>query len=1032
MLQHLVGMSIRARRIVLALALALVAYGVHVAAHAKLDVFPDFVQPQVVVQTEAPGLSPEQVELLVTRPVEGVVSGVSGLESVRSQSIQGLSIVTVIFREETDPIVARQMLAEQLASVATDLPGGVKPPRLTPLTSATMDLLKIGLVSGSRTPMELRDFADWTLRPRLQAVPGVASVGIMGGEVRELQVQVDPQRLAALSLGIDDVIAAARLATGVRGAGFVETANQRVILQTDGQAATPERLGQAIVSRRGGAVVRLCDVATVTSGYEPKFGDASIQGRPGVLVKLLGQFGANTLEVTRAAEAALDAMQPLFAANDIQVYPRLHRPATFIETALHHVTLALLVGGVLVAGVLFVFLFNVRTALISLTAIPLSLLAAVIVLQWLGLTLNTITLGGLAIAIGEVVDDAIIDVENIFRRLKENRLLPAPRPAFEVVLSASLEVRSAVVYATFVVVLVFLPVVTMSGLQGRMFAPLGFAYILAILASLLVALIVTPALAIVLLPSAAGRAHAPVFLERIRRLYAGLLSRFVGHAGRVVALCAALTLLAGAGLANFGAEFLPEFREGHFVVQINLAPGTSLTEMTRVSQRLSRDLLEQVRVNGQPVIATVEVQAGRAELGEDPWGPHRGEIHVELRPDTPGPAQASAQEQIQHLCSAYPAVIAETMTFLGDRISETLTGETAPVVVSLYGDDLDVLDEQAQHVAAAVSAVPGAIAVRVAAPPGAPTVSIRLEDERLKAFGFQPVAALEAIQTAYQGVRVAQVNDDIRVHNVVVILPPSLRQAPEAIGDLLLRNDAGQCVRLRELADVTPATGRSMIAHDGGRRRQSVTCSARGRDLAGFVADAKARVARLTLPHGTYVEFGGAAEARDQAVEQLRLHALLAGGGVLLLLASVFHNLRNLAIVLANLPFAFVGGVAAVAVSGGTLSIGSIVGFVTLFGITMRNSVMMMSHFEHLVRHEGCPWNLDTVLRGAAERLVPILMTATVTGLGLLPIALGAGEVGREIEGPMAIVILGGLATSTLLNLLVLPLLALRFARIQP
>ncbi len=1027
MLQHLVSFSIRSRSVVIALAAAVMAYGIYVADHAKLDVFPDFVQPQVVVQTEAPGLSPEQVEQLVTRPIEGVVSGVMGLESVRSQSIQGLSIITVVFHEGSNIFTARQMLSEQLSSVAGNLPDGVKQPRMTPLTSATMDLLKLGLVSDKMSLMELRTFADWTLRPRLLAVPGVASVGIMGGETRQIQIQIDPARLLAFGLGIEDVVAAARKATGARGAGFIETPNQRIIVQTEGQAILPESLGAAVVTHVNGAVVRLCDVADVVVGAEPKFGDASIQGRPGVLVKLLGQYGANTLDVTRLAEAALDELKPVFEAEGITVFPRLHRPATFVETAIHHVTVALLIGGVLVSAVLFLFLFNLRSAFISITAIPLSLLTAVIVLDRLGLTLNTITLGGLAIAIGEVVDDAIIDVENIFRRLKENRRLASPRPAADVVLGASLEVRSAVVYATFVVVLVFVPVLTMSGLQGRMFAPLGVAYILAILASLLVALTVTPAMSVILLPKAAEVAIEPGFLRILKDRYSALLSRLIKHPGSILAACGAMVLLAIVMLMRFGGEFLPEFREGHFVVQITVAPGTSLTEMMRLGGRIEKQMLEDVLVDGKPVIDTVELQAGRAELGEDPWGPHRAEIHVELKPDTPGAVQASVQQQIREVLEAYPGVVSETMTFLGDRISETMTGETAPVVISIYGDDLDVLDEQARQITAAVSGVRGATDVRIASPPGAPYQYVRLERGRLMQFGFQPTEVLAAIETACQGTRVAQVYEGDRVFDVLAILAPRFRSDPESMGSLLMRNGNGGFAPLHDLADLSATTGRYAISHDGARRRQSVVCGVHGRDLAGFVGEVKRRVAELPHAPGTYVEFGGAAEERAETRAELLLHSGIAGLGIILLLATVFHSGRNLLLVLANLPFAFVGGVAAVALTGGSLSIGSIVGFVTLFGITMRNSVMMVSHYEHLVVSEGCAWGPDTAIRGATERILPILMTALVTGLGLLPIALGSGEVGREIEGPMAIVILGGLVTSTLLNLLVLPSLVCRY-----
>lgn len=1030
MLQRLVDFSIRFRGSVLAVGVVLLCYGVFKAMHAKLDVFPDFVQPQATIQTEAPGLSPEQVETLVTRIVESAVNGVPHVDSVRSQSIQGLSIVSVFFDEGTDIFLARQLLTEQLSTIAGDIPLGVKSPKLNALTSATMDLLKIGLVSDRLSSMELRSFADWTLRPRLQAVPGVAQVGVMGGEVREFQIQVRPDRLSVYGLTLDDVLGAARSATGTRGAGFIENANQRIVLQSDGQTLSPDALGEVVILRSDTADVRLRDVASVVAAPQPKFGDVLIQGRDGVLVKLLSQYGSNTMDVTRAAEEALEEMTPVFEAEGIQVFPRMHRPATFIETALHHVSRSLYVGAALVIVVLSLFLFNLRTALISIIAIPLSLMAAVVVLDWLGMTLNTITLGGLAIAIGEVVDDAIIDVENILRRLRENRIAGNTRAFATVVLDASLEVRSSVVYATFVVVLVFVPVLTLSGLQGRMFAPLGIAYIAAILASLIVALTVTPALSSFLLPGAANRSpKEPFFIRWFKSGYQAVLGALLALPG--VMIVAVLLGTGGAAyvLSRFGEEFLPEFREGHFVVQVSAVPGTSLPEMLRIGGQISRDLKQNVLINGAPVIDTIELQVGRAEQGEDPWGPHRSEFHIELRPDVPGEQQADVQAQIRDRLSHYLGTTSEVLTFLGDRISETISGEASSVVVNVFGDDLDVLDRQAAEIANALASVPGATDVHVASPPGMPLTTLKLRQDRLATLGMRPLDVLSDIETAFEGARVAQVYEGSRAFDVRVILADSERRRPETIGELPLRALDGTFVPLRAIADITTGTGRYMILHEGSRRRQTVLCNVEGRDIQSFVADARKRVAALSMPSGVYVEFGGEAQTAAQARNELLLHSGVAALGILLLLSIVFPRGRQLVLVLTNLPFALVGGVIAVASTGGTLSIGSIVGFVTLFGITMRNSIMMVSHFEHLEKHEGLCWGRDLVLRGAAERLVPVSMTALVTALGLLPIALGSGEVGREIEGPMAIVILGGLVTSTVLNLLFVPVLYFRFGR---
>jgi CzcA family heavy metal efflux pump len=1025
MLNALVGFSLRFRGVVIALACIVLVYGLYATAHAKLDVFPDFVPPQVVVQTEAPGLSAEQVELLVTRPIESAINGAGDLESIRSQSIQGLSIITAVFKEGTEVFRARQVLGELLVQATGQLPGGVKSPRMTPLTSATMDLLKIGLVSDKLSPMELRTFAQWTLRPRLLSVPGVASVSIFGGDMRQLQIRLRPERMQAFALTMQDVVEAARNSTGVLGAGFVEGQNQRVVLQSEGQFTTASELGEIVLARREGRSVLLEEVADVVESAEPKFGDALIQGRPGVLMTMTAQYGANTMDTTRAVESALEEVKPAIGAEGIVLYPRLHRPATFIENAVANLGSSLYVGAILVTLVLFLFLYNVRTAFISLTAIPLSLFMAVGVLHHFGATLNTITLGGLAIALGVVVDDAIIDVENIFRRLRMDRAAASHRPVFQIVFDATIEVYGSVVYATFVVALVLLPVLTMSGLQGRLFAPLGQTYLLAILASLLVALTVTPALSLVLLPGAAASAKELWLLTRAKAFYRQMLERLVPRLVWVAVPALLLFLAALAVLPFFGGELLPQFREGHFVLQVSAVPGTSLEEMRRVGERISSELLANAHV------ATVEQQIGRSELGEDPWGPHRSEFHVELKP-TPADEEEGVEEEIRRTLSGFPDVRGQVLTFLGDRIGETITGETATVVINVFGDDLDLIDEKAREIVSAVKAVPGAVDVQQVSPPGLPQVSARLKPERLAQFGFQPVQVLEAIQTAFQGRAVAETFQGNRVTDVVVVLAPEYRVDPERIGELPLRSSQGLAVPLSVLADIDSTNGHYMLLHEGGRRRQTVTCNVQARDVASFVTEAKRKVASdVPFTKGTYATFSGAAEERERAQTEILLSSCIAGVGILLLLSMVFRRTRDVLLVLANLPFALVGGVLAAWIGGGSLSIGSLVGFVTLFGITMRNSIMMVSHFKHLVTEEGLTWGLETALRGASERFTPILMTALVTGLGLLPLALESGKPGREIEGPMAGVILGGLVTSTLLNLLVLPSLALRFGRFE-
>ena len=775
MLRFIIQLSLRHRGIVIALALALLAWGSYVASRASLEVFPEFVAPQVTIQAEAPGLSAEQVEVLVTRPVESAVNGASDLASVRSESIQGLSIVTAVFKDNANIYLARQSLSDKLGTLSRQLPDGVRAPTLSPLTSSTMDLLKIGLVSKTMSGRDLRTFVDWTLKPRLLAVPGVARANVFGGEVEQLQVQVLPEKLAAFDLTMTDILESAKAATGVRGAGFIDTPGQRIVIQTDGQMFTPAELGEVVV-RKGAPVVRMRDVARVTLGAEPKFGATLIMGGPGVLVALSSQYGANTLAVTHALEAALAELAPVFASKGIKVYDRLHRPATFIETALGHVQDSLLIGGALVGIVLLLFLLDLRIAFISFVSIPLSLLTAVLILDAFGVSLNTMTLGGFAVAIGVVVDDAIIDIENILRRLRENAVLTPPRALWRVVLDASMEVRTAVVYATLIVAVVFLPVLTMSGLQGRFFGPLGVAFILSIMASLGVALTVTPAMALVFLSRA--KAHdEPRWVRFLKAIHRDWVLLFA-HWPKATVL-AALVLVGGACalVPFFGGELLPEFREGHFVVGMKARPGMSLEESLRTGKLLSDKMLANEH------IATVEQQIGRAEQGEDTFGPERSEFHVDLKHGTTPAEEVETQAFLRDLLKDFPGVQSEVMTFLGDRIGETISGETAAVVVNVYGEDLDQLDTTAKRISKELTAVKGHADVQVKAPPGAPVLAVHLRPERLTQFGFRPLEVLDAVETAFQGADVAQMVRGNRIHELAVILAEEARRDPETVGD---------------------------------------------------------------------------------------------------------------------------------------------------------------------------------------------------------------------------------------------------------
>jgi CzcA family heavy metal efflux pump len=1022
MLKRIVQFSLRHRWVVIALGAVIAAYGSYVALHARLDVFPEFAPPQVVIQTESPGLSAEEVEQLVTLPVETQLNGTPGLETVRSSSIQGLSVVTLVFQSSMDVFRARQLVSERLGEVLSLLPQGAGPPRMGPLTSSTSLTMVLGLTSTNRSLMELRTFADWTLRPRLLSAAGVAKVDIFGGDIRQLQVQVHPDRLLAYGLSLDEVLAAGRRATAVRGAGYVDTSDQRIVIRTAGQSLTAEQLGRVVLAPHHGLSVRLRDVADVLEAPAPKFGDGQINGQSGVVILAYAQYQANTLLVTHALDAALNEMKPTLAAEHITLDSSLFRPANFIDTALHNVDDSLLIGGALVAIVLVLFLLDLRTAFISFISIPLSLLVAVIIFDWQGVSINTITLGGFAIAIGVVVDDAIIDVENILRRLHENAALEHPRSVFHVVLQASLEVRSPVVYSTFIVAMVFIPVLTMSGVQGRLFAPLGVAFILATLASLAVALTLTPALCYVMLPPASRRGER-AHIRWLKAMHRRCLEEVRRRPRIVLVLVVLLCLGAVATLPFFGGEFLPEFREGHYVLHMAGVPGMGLTESIRLGKLVTDQLLK------NPHIRSVSQEAGRAENGEDPFGPHYSELHVDLRP-LEGEKADAAEQQIRAALARFPGLSFQVLSFLAERMEETISGTTAQFVTDIFGNQLDVLDQKAEQVREVLAATPGAADVAIESPPGLPEMDVQLRPERLLAYGFQPVDVLDALDTAFQGTIVAETYEGNQVFDVTVVLDQQNRRRPETIGALQLRNALGTSVPLSQLADIHLGKGRYSVIHEGAQRLQRVSCDVQGRDVAAFAAAARQRIAsQVSFPAGVFVHYTGSAEAEAAAKRELLVHSLLAGAGIVLLLAVLFGSWRNLLLLLANLPFALVGGVLAVFATGGLLSVGSLVGFVTLFGISLRNSILMISHFEHLVQKEGMTWGVEAAMRGASERLLPILMTALVTALGLLPLAIGSGQAGREIEGPMAIVILGGLFTSTVLNLLVLPTLALKYGR---
>jgi CzcA family heavy metal efflux pump len=1020
MLAFIVRASLAHPRIITALSILAALLGAFALLNAQFDVFPDFAPPHVLVQAEAPGLDATQVEALVTRPLEGLLGGTANVEAVRSTSSQGLSAIQVVFTRGGDPYRERQLVTERLAEASGLLPTGTGPPLLSPLSSSMEYLVHFGFTSERLSPIELRDLVRWTLRPQILAVPGVAQAQIFGGDSRERQVLVDPFKLATAGLTLEDVYTAARRGTELIGGGYVETPSQRIVLQAQPAGASVEQLSQAVLANHNGLPIRLGDVASVSDGSEPRFGDAMIGGKPGVLIETSTQYGANTLEVTRALEQRLDALAPTLAQHGVQYHPALLRPASFIESAIAKLRNSLLIGAALVVSLLLIALRDWRGALVSFSAIPLSLLATVWILTSLGITLNTMSLGGLVVALGVVVDDAVIDVENITRR---RRGAPHDADLRSLFVSASLEVRQPVFYATVAVAVAFLPILMLSGLQGSFFRPLSIAFLLAVGISLLVAMSATPALC-ALVMSRYRPAQEASFLRHCKHLQQRAIRRLHAHPRLVLAL---LLITGTAGIALMpllGARLLPDFREDYLIAHASLRPGISLTETARVGERIAR------RLTAIPGVKSVAEQIGRAENGQDPDAPNKSEFEVQID-SSQGFEAAQIEQRIRRTFADFPNQLVEIYSVLVERIGETLSGESAPFFVSIFGSDLDTDDAVAADIARVLQSLPHAGNVRLKVPPRQPELHLELRPQQLALYGLQAADVLQSVNAAYHGTQVAQLNQADRSVPVTVRIANS-DSSPQGVGALLLRGSAGAIVPLSSVADLTMISARSLIDHEDGLRRQVVEANPQTSDQRGFAESARRAIAaQVKLPAGVYLRFGGTAQAQASAARELLLHSAAALMLIVLLLALAFGSARHVLLVVTALPSTLIGGVVAVALTGGSLSLGAMVGFVALFGMAARNTILLISHYDYLVRTEEQAWGLDTAMRGAQERLTPVLLTALLTGLALLPVAVQMHQAGHEIEGPMAVVILGGLVSSTLVSLLLIPPLAARWLRLE-
>jgi CzcA family heavy metal efflux pump len=1022
----IIASSLKFRYIVIGLATVLLYFGVQSLGHDKLDVFPEFAPVSVEIQTACLGLSPTEVESLTTIPLEAALQGVPGVYDVRSDSEPQLSAIFLYFRAGTDELHARQLVQERLQTTAPALPSWCDPPQLYPIVSATSRVMQIGLTSTTVAPLDLSMIAQWTIRPELMTVPGVANVAIWGDQPKQIMVEADPPEMAANHVSLDQLMSTAadavdsgelKYTTGaaVGSLGFVETPSERMYVRNIQPIATPAQMADVPIARQGTGYLRIGQVAQVTWGYPPVIGDAVIDGGPGLMMVIEKFPGANTLDVTNGVLAALSQLSP--GLRGIHLDTGIFRQSTFIEQAIHNLGQSVLLGCILVAFVLFVFLFQWRAALVSLLAIPLSLAAAALVLQKTGATINTMILAGFAVAVGVVVDDAIIDMENIVRRLRAWRAAGKPVTPFHLLLAASVEVRVAIFYATLINIIAVVPVMIVGGLTGAFFEPLALAYGLAVLASMVVALTVTPALGLVLLAGAPLRRSDPPLMRVLKRGYATLL-RPVIAIPRVALVAAVLAIVAGIVIyPRLGSDLFPDFKEPDFLMHFVTKPGTSVYEQDRQVTEIQHELL------AIPGVKHVGTHIGQALLGEEVSGVNFSENWISL---APGANYARTLTAIRAVAASHPGAFSDVQTYLHERIDEVLTdGTTEDVAVRIYGPNISTLGKLGDEIAARLAKVRGLVDVQPAPLEFIPEADVTVNLAAAQRYGLSPGVIRRAAAVMMASEPVSTLTIAGKLVNVAVWSTPATRANLTSLRDLPIDTPSGGQVPLGQLASIVVAPSPSVIYRENGERQTEVDADVSGRSLGAVISAVNATLATIRLPGGYRTVLVGEATERAAAQERLIEYGLAALVLILLLLQAAFKSWRLSMMEFLTLPMALVGGVVAAWLFLGTVTLGALVGFFTVLGIAARNGILMISHFRHLEEEENEPFGLGLVLRGASERLSPILMTALATALALVPLVVYGDRPGQEIEFPMAVVILGGLLTSTVLNLFVVPALYL-------
>ena len=1021
MFDFIIHTSLRQRLIVLGVSLLLVIYGVLTVQKMPVDVFPDLNKPTVTLMTEAGGMAPEEVEQLVTFPVESSMNGMPGVTRVRSVSGIGLSIIYVEFEWGSDIYRNRQQISERLNLVREQLPPGVVP-QLGPISSIMGEILLLALPADPSkvSPMQVREYADWVMRPRLLTIPGVAQVTPIGGEVRQYRVEIKPTQLQALNVEREKLEAALRDFGANTSGGFLESQGREYLIRQIGRTSRLEDLQNVVVAVKNGQAILLKQVADVKLAPALKRGDAGYNGKPAVILSVQKQPSADSVTVTREVERAVSELGKSLPAG-VEAPQFLFKQADFIEHSVSNVQEALRDGAILVAVILFLFLLNVRTTLISLTAIPVSLLVTALVFHYFGLSINTMTLGGLAIAIGELVDDAVVGVENVLRRLKLNSALPVPRPVQEVIASATLEVRSAIVYATVIIVLVFVPLFVLPGIEGRLFTPLGIAYIVSILASMVVSVTITPVMALYLLPKMKQMGHgdSPLVI-RLKRWDAALLHWSFDHTRALLIAALLAVLVAAATIPFFPRAFLPPFNEGTLTVNVVLNPGTSLAESNRIAA-----LAEQI-VAAVPEVTQVGRRTGRAELDEHAEGVHYTEMDVDLKA-----SERSREEIINDLrtrLAVLPAV-SNVGQPISHRLDHLLSGVRAQIALKVYGDDLDTLRSLAGDLRTRLAQIPGVTDLAVEKQVLIPQIKIHVDYEQVAQYGLAPGALLRSLEQMIEGERVTQVVEGNRRFDLVVRLPESGRGLQE-LSNLLIETPTG-AVPLSRLARIEDGEGPNQVSRENSRRRIVISANTDGSDMSRVIDDIRAELASKPLPEGYFTALEGQFQAQEQAAQLIALLATVSLTMIFLVLYSRYRSTALTLIIMGNIPLALVGSVIALWISGQPLSVAALVGFITLTGISTRNGILKISHYINLCAFEGETFGQRMIVRGSLARLTPVLMTALVAAFALVPLLVSADAPGKEVLHPVAVVIFGGLISSTLLDTLLTPLMFWRWGR-QP